>query len=92
MRLVLVLVLSLAACTAAPLLPPPPSTVPLAPCGADRLQGLLGQPAPTLTRRVQPGITLRLIRPGDAVTEDFSLSRLNAQLDGRGRLLALYCG
>jgi hypothetical protein len=34
----------------------------------------------------------RLIRPGDAVTEDFSPTRLNIDLDAAGRILRAWCG
>jgi hypothetical protein len=34
----------------------------------------------------------RLIRPGDAVTEDFSPTRLNIDLDDAGRILRAWCG
>jgi Peptidase inhibitor I78 family len=34
----------------------------------------------------------RIIRPGDMVTEDFSTSRLNVDLDANDRVTRLWCG
>ena len=87
-RLVLILPL-LAACQ------PRPSTWVLYPpardCGAAALQGLTGQALSALPA-TGPWGALRVIRPGDAVTEDFSESRLNVSLDGADRIIALTCG
>ncbi|NBZ86687.1 I78 family peptidase inhibitor [Stagnihabitans tardus] len=85
-RLILALPL-LASCA------PAPSTWVLYPptgkdCGAASLQSLLGQPLSALG----PQENLRVIRPGDAVTEDFSESRLNVSLDSGDRIIALTCG
>lgn len=66
----------------------PPS--PLMSCGAAGLEGLVGQPLAVLPDGNWG--TLRLIHPGDAVTEDFSASRLNVYLDGGGIVRNLACG
>ena len=87
-RLILLLPL-LAACAPAPrgwVLYPPARD-----CGAAALQGLTGQPLAALPAS-GPWVALRVIRPGDAVTEDFSESRLNVSLDGADRIAALTCG
>ena len=34
----------------------------------------------------------RVITPGMAVTEDYSTSRLNIDLDTRGRITGIWCG
>lgn len=62
-----------------------------APCGADILAGLVGQPVIRLPGD-EVGGPIRIIRPGDAVTEDFSPTRLNVSLDGNDTIAALSCG
>jgi hypothetical protein len=58
-------------------------------CGAADRQDRVGQP-------VQPSSDLppgtRVIRPGDAVTEDFSESRLNVFVDSQDIVTSLTCG
>jgi len=60
-------------------------------CGADDLQVFVGQPYAELQAYGVP-VGARVIRPGDAVTEDFSATRLNVRLDAGGRVAALTCG
>lgn len=60
-------------------------------CGASGLQGLVGQPASTLdTMRFAQ--RMRVIRPGQAVTMDYSAERLNIAVDGAERISRVYCG
>lgn len=82
----------LAACTAeAPPAPAPqPPVATLVPCGGDSLVPLIGQPVAALPPGLPPGT--RVIRPGDAVTEDYSESRLNVDLDAGDRIVRLWCG
>ena len=90
----LVAALVLSACVETPPAGPKPGTggiIPQSTCGADLLQGLVGQPLAGLPP-VQPGVTLRVIRPGDAITKDFSLQRLNAYLDNADTITQLTCG
>lgn len=90
--LAMALALGLAACASGS----PPSGRPsgqglLAQCGADRLVGLIGAPLASLPP--QPASrSLRILRPGDPVTEDFSETRLNVILDSADRLTAVSCG
>lgn len=60
-------------------------------CGAVRLQGLVGQPAEVLEtiRFTQP---VRLVRPGEAVTMDFSPHRLTVEANEADRIVRLACG
>lgn len=60
-------------------------------CGAARLGGWVGQPVAALDEQYLPQ-TVRLIRPGDAVTEDFKPGRLNVILDASDLLVAFHCG
>ncbi|MCB6177742.1 hypothetical protein LHP98_06310 [Rhodobacter sp. Har01] len=71
--------------------PPPGQGLDLAPCGADRLQSLIGEPLARLPV-VTKAQAVRLLRPGDPVTEDYSAGRLNVTLDGNDIIAALTCG
>ena len=84
-----VLVLTLSACV------PDPQTAALVPiagaCGADVLQGLVGQSAAVL-QRMKFGQGVRIIRPGMAVTMDYSEGRLNIEIDGAEVIVGVRCG
>jgi hypothetical protein len=60
-------------------------------CGADDFGVFTGQPFAEFQAYGVPA-GARVIRPGDAVTEDFSASRLNVTLDSADRVAALTCG
>ena len=62
-----------------------------APCGADRLAHLAGHALTSLPGDEVDG-PLRVIRPGDAVTEDLNPRRLNVSLDAQDTIAALSCG
>jgi len=72
---------------------PPPQIPPEtgASCGAADLQSLIGQPESVLAT-MRFGTVVRVIHPGDMVTEDYSPSRLNIRIDASGRIAALGCG
>ncbi|MFN3824516.1 MAG: I78 family peptidase inhibitor [Pseudorhodobacter sp.] len=76
----------LAACV-----PQEPAPGPVASCGAENFQGLVGQ-----HERALRGIRLpepsRVIRPGMAVTMDFRDDRLNVDINERRRISRIYCG
>lgn len=81
-------------CTTAPAPPQAPEPQPptlASTCGADGLQSLVGQPASVL-QTMRFGTTTRLIRPGMAVTMDFSPSRLNIEIDPRETITRVSCG
>lgn len=85
--------LALAACQPVPQFPggPGPDPASLATCGGAGLAALVGQPArvlATMTFAQQ----VRFIRPGDMVTEDFSLQRLNIEIDLREVISGVHCG
>lgn len=85
--------LALAACQPAAQLPggPAPDPASLATCGGAGLAALVGQPARVLaTMKFAQGV--RFIRPGDAVTEDFSLQRLNIEIDLKEVISGVHCG
>jgi Peptidase inhibitor I78 family len=72
---------------------PGPVTPPaqLATCGADQRTEFLGLPLIVLqTSGLMPGA--RVIRPGDAMTEDYSANRLNVDLDANDHVTRLWCG
>jgi hypothetical protein len=65
-------------------------------CSADDLGDLAGRPADAAlgadAMRRSGAARLRWIRPGDAVTMDYSAQRLNVHLDGQGRVDHFACG
>jgi outer membrane biogenesis lipoprotein LolB len=65
-------------------------------CSADRLGGLVGRQASTElgaeAMRASGARTIRWIQPGMAVTMDYRTDRLNIELDGANRVVALRCG
>ena len=60
-------------------------------CSASTLQGLVGQPASVLAT-MKFGTTVRIIRPGMAVTMDYSPTRLNIEIDRQDRIARVFCG
>ena len=60
-------------------------------CGAEGMQHLVGKDQSVLAAMTLPAGT-RVITPGMAVTEDYSASRLNIDLDAQGRITGLWCG
>ncbi len=70
-------------------LPAAPAADPADACGAVARIGLVGVPV-ARAEGLPPGA--RIIRPGDAVTEEFSAGRLNVYLDGRDIITSLTCG
>ena len=70
--------------------PQPPQVVEDA-CGAAGLQGLVGQDESALAGMRFKG-PMRLIRPGMAVTMDYSAERLNITLHDAGRIESVTCG
>lgn len=90
--------LLLAACAAAPpAIGPAPEPGPSVPagsadtCGATPLAGLIGQPA-TALERVLVMRQVRILRPDDPFTEEFSAARLNIFIDRSERIARLTCG
>lgn len=58
-------------------------------CGAAEVQPLIGQP---ISRYEAPeGKSVRIIRPGDAVSMDYRPDRLNISLDETDRIVAVDC-
>ena len=95
---VILLAAALAACAAAP---PEPELAPgPAPdeggCNAEAAGALVGRAATEAlgaeALRLSGAARLRWIRPGDAVTMDYSTDRLNVHVDARGRVERLACG
>lgn len=81
------LAVMLAACV--PIEAPPP---PLAgTCAAADLQSLVGQPASVLQTMRFAG-PVRILRPGDAVTMDYSELRLNIRIDADEVIARVDCG
>ncbi len=60
-------------------------------CGADPLQGLLGQPESALANVSLPANT-RIIRPGTDFTKDANRGRLNVGISASGTIVHVACG
>jgi hypothetical protein len=91
---VLALSLALAACIPAP---PPGEPAPAEDaCGASRVAGYVGRERSDAlvaeVARVSGARRVRWIRPGDAVTMDYSAERLNVHLDAQDRIARFACG
>lgn len=61
-------------------------------CGAAGLQYLVGQDEAALAAITFAAERVRVIRPGQPVTMDYSPERLNIELDAAGRIQRLSCG
>lgn len=66
-------------------------------CNADKAERFVGRRATPevqaeLRQAVAPVETIRWVGPGDATTEDYSISRLNVMLDVGRTILSVHCG
>lgn len=78
----------LAACAA----PQPPLPLQLEDtCGATEFANLIGQDATALERTMRLGM-VRVIRPGDVVTQDFRPERINFMIDDNETIATINCG
>ncbi|MGP1353844.1 MAG: I78 family peptidase inhibitor [Parasphingopyxis sp.] len=59
-------------------------------CPADGYQSLVGAQLAAVT--LPAGLVMRVINPGDAVTQDYRPDRMNVDLDERGVITRVYCG
>jgi hypothetical protein len=60
-------------------------------CGAGRLAGWVGQPVSALDEQYLPA-SVRILAPGTPVTEDYSPSRLNVDVDAARIITGFHCG
>ena len=58
--------------------------------GAEKLQGLVGQPELVVRQMTLPQ-SARVIRPGQAITADFRPDRLNVEIGKDGRIGRIGC-
>lgn len=65
-------------------------------CNAAPAQSFVGQGSTAKVveaARVRSGALMaRLLRPGQMVTKEFDAQRLNLEVDGNGRIVAVRCG
>ena len=96
LTLTLPLLLSVAACAGVPVGGTPPPTGPGAICKAADAQFAVGRNADGALQeqaRVRSGArSVRTLRPGQAVTMEFSAERLNLDVDASGKVTAARCG
>ena len=68
----------------------------LHPCDAGPAQRLVGRRATArllaAARRLSGASSIRLVRPGEPISMDYSTDRLTIEVDERNRLLRLSCG
>ena len=85
----LIALIALAGCTAAPPPPIPPQIEDT--CGAADFADLIGQDATMLERNLRLGM-VRVIRPGDAVSQDFRPARINFMIGADETIRTVNCG
>lgn len=85
--LVLLMPLALLGCIEVPMPVDPVETA----CGAAELQDLVGRDAAVL-QTMRFGQTVRIIRPGMAVTMDYLAERLNIEIDESEKIVRVNCG
>lgn len=84
----LIILFALAACsTPVPPLPAQSDDT----CGAARYASLIGQSAEVLETTLLLGM-VRVIRPGDMVTRDYRIERINFMIDANETIEAINCG
>lgn len=92
--------LALSACSSTPPSPPDNSMPPPIDCGASALSGRTGQPVTGSTAQdvrvggepVRSQGSVRVIGPGDMVTQDYRENRLNLEVSAAGSLVRATCG
>lgn len=76
--------------------PPPPRVEASGECGAERVQDRVGrqysEELGESIRTESEAATMRVIRPGEAVTLDYRADRLNVRLDEDDRISEIGCG
>ena len=93
-RVLPALCLMLAACQPIPQEAPAPGIpgpVDVAKCGGDPIVALIGRDISAMPA-TGGWATLRVIEPGMAVTEDYSETRLNVEVDDEDRITDVWCG
>ncbi|HTH08584.1 I78 family peptidase inhibitor [Acidovorax sp.] len=76
--------------------PSPAAPAPIAECNAQPAQFAVGQNSTAAvmeSARVRSGAHMaRILRPGQMITKEFNAQRLNLEVDGSGRIVAVRCG
>ncbi|WP_370338904.1 I78 family peptidase inhibitor [Parvularcula marina] len=67
-----------------------PKDEPADECGAADYKSLVGSPIAAVT--LPADLNARIIHPGDMVTKDYRLDRLNIDVDEDGNVTRVYCG
>jgi hypothetical protein len=88
--IILVSVLGLMTACTATVAPPGPPTLEDT-CNAGQYGNLIGQDATALEKVLILGL-VRVIRPGDVVTQDFRPNRINFGIDAKNRISDVSCG
>lgn len=76
--------------------PPPPRVADGDACGAERVQDHIGRAHDAALgeaiRAESGAASMRVVRPGEAVTLDYRADRLNVRLDADGIIAEIVCG
>jgi hypothetical protein len=95
-RALLPLLALIPACVPIPVPPGTPGAIQISagdPCGSEDLQTFVDQPAAALEGvTFESPVPVRVIRPGDAVTEDHDPERLNFRIGPDDRVASVDCG
>lgn len=82
--------------TATPAPAPAPAPAPSQVCNAQPAQFAVGQNATASvmeSARARSGALMaRVLRPGQIITKEYDMQRLNLEVDGSGRIIAVRCG
>ncbi len=92
LRVTMSAALLLTACKPAPADLVMTNSIPVADaCGAADLQTLVGK-SQTVLRSQRFGPSVRIIKPGIAVTMDYRTDRMNIEINTGGKIARVYCG
>lgn len=90
MRLALICLALLAACSTAPGGPSPQPVVSQGACGAEGYAGLTGANIAATT--LPADLWFRVLYPDTVTTQEYAAERLNFAVDDTGTILRVYCG
>ncbi|KRB86464.1 hypothetical protein ASE00_07120 [Sphingomonas sp. Root710] len=64
-------------------------------CNLSRAEGFIGKPGDAVAEEARAAVgatSVRVIRPGQAVTQDYRADRLNIEVDDSGNVVRVRCG
>ena len=64
-------------------------------CNLSRAEGFIGKPGNAVAEDARAAVgakSVRVVRPGQAVTQDYRADRLNIETDDAGNVVRVHCG